>query len=341
MAKRAAVTMKDVAKKANVSISTVSHVINETRTVEPATRKRVLKAMDVLNYRPNVLAQSLRKQQTNTIALIVSNLTNPYYPETIRGAEEELSKEGYSIIIGNTDGDISKEEALITLFYGKRVDGFIICTSGGNTQGIKLLVQQNVPVVLFDRKIEGLNLSAALVDNAGGAQALVEHLIRIGHRRIGIITGPLKTYTGKERLEGYFAALAQDGIERDAGLIKEGDFKLQSGYDLTLELLSLSAPPTALFVCNNRMGLGAIQALRDKGLQYPADIGLTMFDDLPWLEYMNPSITAIQQPVFELGKVAAQLLLERINETTKPPEEVVLPVELKIRHSAGENPMFM
>lgn len=341
MGARATVTMKDVAKRAKVSISTVSHVVNQTRAVDPATRKKVQNAMNALHYRPNVLAQSLRKQQTNTIALIVSNLTNPYYPEAIRGAEELLSDAGYGIIIGNTDGDSKKEEDLITLFYGKRVDGFIICTSGGRPQGIDFLMQHNVPVVLFDRKIDGVNLSAALVDNAGGARALVEHLLAIGHRKIGIITGSLQTYTGQERLRGYREALALHGIEQDDSLIQEGDFKLRSGYELTLELLALAAPPTALFVCNNRMGLGAIQALRDKGLQYPHDIGLALFDDLPWLEYMNPSITAIQQPIFELGKTAADLLLRQLDGTLETPEEIVLPVELKIRHSAGENPMFM
>lgn len=341
MRKRFSVTMKDVAKRARVSISTVSHVINKTRTVEESTQKRVLKAMDELNYHPNVLAQSLRKQQTNTIAFIVSNLTNPYYPEAIRGVEQELQEDGYSVIVGNTDGDAGKEQELIKLFYGKQVDGFIVCTSGGDEQGLQFLIQHDIPVVLFDRKIEGLKLSAALVDNTGGAQTLVEHLITIGHKRIGIITGALNTSTGQERLEGYFKALKQSGIAREEQLIKEGDFKVPSGYARTVELLDLPAPPTAILVCNNRMGLGTIQALRDKGLQYPQDIGLAMFDDLPWWEYMNPSITAVEQPVFELGKIAAKLLLEDINDRGKPHEEIVLPVELKIRHSAGENRMFM
>ena len=341
MRKRSSITMRDVAKKARVSISTVSHVINETRVVEKSTRKKVIKAMDELNYHPNVLAQSLRRKKTNTIAFIVSNLTNPYYPEAIRGVEEEFSKVGYSVIVGNADGNIQKEQELITLLYGKQVDGFIICTSGGENQSIHFLIQRHVPVVLFDRKIDGVKLSAAVVDNAGGAQALVEHLISIGHKNIGIITGSLRTYTGKERLQGYLNALSQHEIPQQDQFIKEGDFKLPSGYTNTIELLELSSPPTALFVCNNRMGLGAIQALRDKGLQYPRDIGLAIFDDLPWLEYMNPSITAVEQPIFELGKVAAQLLLERINTKSNKCKEVMLPVELKIRHSAGENQMFM
>ena len=202
-------------------------------------------------------------------------------------------------------------------------------------------MQRHVPVVLFDRKIDGVELSAAVVDNAGGAQALVEHLISIGHKNIGIITGSLQTYTGKERLQGYRNALTQHDIPQQDQFIKEGDFKLPSGYTSTIELLELSSPPTALFVCNNRMGLGAIQALRDKGLQYPRDIGLAIFDDLPWLEYMNPSITAVEQPIFELGKAAAQLLLERINTKSTKCKEVMRPVELKVRHSAGENQIFM
>ncbi|MBA7493172.1 HTH-type transcriptional repressor PurR [subsurface metagenome] len=341
MQKNTSVTMKQVAKLAKVSVSTVSHVINKTRFVDNSTQQRVLKAMAELSYHPNVIAQSLRRKRTNTVGLIISDIANPFFPEVVRGIEKQLTKKRYSIILANTDDDIEKEKQLTVLLYGKRVDGFIIVTSGGENKHINFLVQQKVPVVLLDRRIDELELDAALVDNQKGAQIITKHLIEVGHRRIGIITGPLVISTGKERLSGYLEALKEHALPRDDELIKIGNFKVQSGHSLALELISLPSTPTAILACNNMMGLGAMNALQEKGIQVPAEMGLAIIDDLPWFRYMDPPLTVVAQPAFELGETAAKLLLERIGKEREEPKQVVLQVELRIRRSAGEIQMSM
>lgn len=323
-------TMKEVARLANVSVSTVSHVINKTRFVSSSTRQKVLKAMDKIGYHPNMIARSLRRRKTNTIGLVISDITNPFFPGVVRGIEKQLIKKGYSIILTNTDDDIEKEKNLVTLLYGKRVDGFIIVTAGGESKHIESLIQLRVPVVLLDRKISGLKLDAVLVDNEGGTRKLTEYLINLGHKRIGIITGPLNVFTGKERLNGYLKALQEYSLPRDDELIKTGDFRQESGYSLTLELLSLSSPPTAILACNNLVGIGAMDALKEKGIRIPDEIELVIFDDLPWFGHLNPPLTVVAQPTFKLGEMAAKLLLEQIRGRKKP-KEIVLEVELKKR----------
>lgn len=323
-------TMKEVARLANVSVSTVSHVINKTRFVSSSTRQKVLKAMDKIGYHPNMIARSLRRRKTNTIGLVISDITNPFFPGVVRGIEKQLIKKGYSIILTNTDDDIEKEKNLVTLLYGKRVDGFIIVTAGGESKHIESLIQLRVPVVLLDRKISGLKLDAVLVDNEGGTRKLTEYLINLGHKRIGIITGPLNVFTGKERLNGYLKALQEYSLPRDDKLIKTGDFRQESGYSLTLELLSLSSPPTAILACNNLVGIGAMDALKEKGIRIPDEIELVIFDDLPWFGHLNPPLTVVAQPTFKLGEMAAKLLLEQIRGRKKP-KEIVLEVELKKR----------
>ena len=241
MQKSFPITMKDVAELAKVSVSTVSHTINKTRFVSDVTRQRVLRAMAELGYHPNIIAQSLRRKRTNTVGLIISDITNPFFPEVVRGVEKQLIRAGYSIILANTDDDTEKERELVTLLYGKRVDGLIIVPSGRENKHIKFLVQQNVPVVLLDRKVEGLEVDTVLVDNCGGTKRLTEYLISLGHKRVGIIAGDINISTGRERLDGYVEALKKYSLFND-NLVKIGDFSQESGYSLTLELLSFSPP---------------------------------------------------------------------------------------------------
>jgi len=330
------VTMKDVAKLARVSVSTVSHVINKTRFVSDSTRQRVLKAMAEVSYHPNVVAQSLRRKKTNTVGLVISDIANPFFPEAVRGIEKQLIQKGYSIILANTDDDIEKEKDLVTLLYGKRVDGFIIVTADGENKHLDFLIQQKVPIVLLDRRISKVGLDTVLVDNEGGARKLTEHLINLGHKKIGVITGPLSISTGKERLKGYLEALREHSLPKDDELIKVGNFRQESGYSLTMELLSLSSPPSAVLACNNVIGLGAMDALQEKGIKIPSEVALVIFDDLPWFRYLNPPVSVVSQPTSELGEIAAKLLLERMRGRRKKPKEVVLEVEFRPRLSAGE-----
>jgi len=329
-------TMKDVAKLARVSVSTVSHVINKTRFVSDLTRQRVLKTMAEVSYYPNVVAQSLRRKKTNTVGLVISDITNPFFPEVVRGIEKQLIRKGYSIILANTDDDTEKEKELVILLYGKRVDGFIIVTADGENKYLDFLIQQKVPIVLLDRRISRVKLDMVLVDNKGGTRKLTEHLINLGHKKIGVITGPLSTSTGKERLKGYLESLRKHSLPKDDKLIKVGKFRQESGYSLTMELLSLSSPPSAILACNNVIGLGIMDALQEKGIKIPNEVALVIFDDLPWFRYLNPPISVVSQPTSELGEMAAKLLLERMKGRRKKPKEVVLEVEFRPRLSAGE-----
>ncbi|MCS7201400.1 MAG: LacI family transcriptional regulator [Dictyoglomus sp.] len=330
-------TMKDVAKLAGVSVSTVSHVINKTRHVEEETKKKVLSAIKELGYRPNIVARSLRKKTTHTVGLIVSNITNLFYPEVVRGVEDTLLNYKYNLILCNSDENIDKEREYIEVLYSKQVDGIIITPSKSTEtrKNLEIFISQNIPVVLVDRRIKGIDTDVVLVDNISGTFLATEYLINLGHKRIGIITGPLDTTTGKERLEGYLQALDKNKIPRDDSLIKEGDFKRDGGYIKGKELLSLEDPPTAIISSNNLMTLGLISAIQELELKIPDDLSVISFDDMEWFKYFSPSITAIYQPSYELGKNAGLLLLERLRRRRKKAKEVILPTKLIIRESCA------
>ncbi|MGB9857796.1 MAG: LacI family DNA-binding transcriptional regulator [Dictyoglomaceae bacterium] len=328
-------TMKDVAKRAGVSVSTVSHVINKTRYVEEETKKKVLSAIKELGYRPNIVARSLRKKSTNTIGLIVSNIANLFYPEVVRGIEDVLLEHKYNIILCNSDEDIDKEREYIEVLYSKQVDGIIITPSKSTEtrKNLELFISQDIPVILVDRRIAGIETDVVLADNVFGTFSATEYLINLGHKRIGIITGPLDTTTGKERLDGYLKALEKYNIPVEKDLIREGNFKRDGGYEKGKELLDLENPPTAIISSNNLMTLGLISAISERELKIPEDISIISFDDMEWFKYFSPPLTAISQPSYELGKTAGLLLIERLKRRRKRPKEVILPTNLIIRGS--------
>jgi len=330
-------TMKDVAKKAGVSISTVSHVINKTRYVEEETRKKVLDAIKELGYRPNIVARSLRKKSTNTIGLIVSNIANLFYPEVVRGIEDVLLQNKYNIILCNSDEDINKEREYIEVLYSKQVDGLIITPSKSTEtrKNLELFISQDIPVILVDRRISGIETDVVLADNVSGTYSATEYLLNLGHKRIAIITGPLDTTTGRERLEGYLKALEEHNIPIEKDLIREGNFKRDGGYERGKELLEMSNPPTAIISSNNLMTLGLISAINEKKLRIPKDISVISFDDMEWFQYFCPPLTSIYQPSYELGKNAGLLLMERLKRRRKKPKEVILPTRLIIRESCA------
>ncbi len=330
-------TMKDVAKHAGVSISTVSHVINKTRYVEPETREKVYQAIKTLGYRPNILASSLRKRVTNTIGLIISNITNLFYPEVVRGVEDLLAKYNYNLILCNSDEDVEKEKNYIEVLFSRRVDGLIITPSKSSEtrENLDLFREKNIPIVLVDRKIEGLEEDVVLADNIEGTYEAISYLVSLGHKRIGIITGPLDTTTGCERLEGYLKALEDKGIKKDDNLIYEGDFKEEGGYKGVEALLNINNPPTAIFTSNNLMALGALKKITELGLKIPQDLSLISFDDMDWFPYFSPPLTAVYQPAYELGETAVKLLFERLKRGRKKRKEVRLPTKLIIRESCA------
>ncbi|MFQ5834460.1 MAG: LacI family DNA-binding transcriptional regulator [bacterium] len=331
------VTIKDVAKLAGVSITTVSYVINKTGFISDETRAKVLRAIDELKYRPSSVARSLRRKRTNTVGLILSHLKNPFVSEMLRGVEVYLSKRQYAIIVADTNYDIKKEERLIDVFCSKRVDGIIINpVEDSPSEHIRFLVEQKIPIVVIDRKIRNLNVDTVLTNNVGASRQVIEHLLHLGHRRIGIITGPLNCTTGRERLEGYQKTLRERSIPENESLIKIGDYKERSGYLLGLELIDLALPPTVIFACNNLMALGAMRALGKRRIRVPEQMGIVAFDDLPWFTYVDPPLTAIATPTFELGETAARLLVSQLQRKRKKPKTIIIDAALKTRGSAGE-----
>lgn len=336
MLRHSFVTMKDVARAAEVSISTVSHVVGKTRFVRRSTRQKVLKAMADLKYQPDMVAQSLRKKTTHTVGLIFCDLVNPIFAEIVKRIEKQLIEKGYSSILTDTDYDIDKEKKMVALLCAKRVDGFIIVPAGGEDKHIESLIEREIPVVLIDHRMKKLQTDTILLKHKRGTQQLTEHLMRLGHKRIGIITGPLNCFTGKERLAGYLKTLKQHGLARNDELVKVGDYKEQSGHSLTLELLSLSCPPSAILACNNLMALGVMNALHEKGIRIPDEIGLVIFGDLPWFRYVDPPLTVAAYRTSEIGETAGKLFLERTRGRRKKPKQVVLEVKLIPRESAGE-----
>ena len=329
-------TITDVAREARVSASTVSHVINETRYVSDEVKQRVHAAMEALNYQPNVIARSLRTRETLTVGVVVSDVTNPFFTSIVRAIEDEVLKQGYNIILCDTDEKPEREQAYLRLLMGRRVDGLIVAPSSGNADLLRSAIESGLPVVLLDRSIPGLTADVVLSDNESGAFDAVSYLIGIGHRRIGIIAGRLEVSTGADRMAGYVRAIRTHGIPADESLIEVAKFKRDIAYDKTMKMLNRAEPPTALFVCNNVMTAGTMAALKAAGKKVPEDISVIGFDDSEWAALMDPPLTVVAQPIVELGTRAAQTLMRRISRgRVKTPRAVVLKPELILRDSCA------
>ena len=329
-------TITDVAREARVSASTVSHVINETRYVSDEVKQRVHAAMEALNYQPNVIARSLRTRETLTVGVVVSDVTNPFFTSIVRAIEDEVLKQGYSIILCDTDEKPEREQAYLRLLMGRRVDGLIVAPSSGNADLLRSAIESGLPVVLLDRSIPGLTADVVLSDNESGAFDAVSYLIGMGHRRIGIIAGRLEVSTGADRMAGYVRAIRTHGIPADESLIEVAKFKRDIAYDKTMKMLNRAEPPTALFVCNNVMTAGTMAALKAAGKKVPEDISVIGFDDSEWAALMDPPLTVVAQPIVELGTRAAQTLMRRISRgRVKTPRAVVLKPELILRDSCA------
>ena len=329
-------TITDVAREARVSASTVSHVINETRYVSDEVKQRVHAAMEALNYQPNVIARSLRTRETLTVGVVVSDVTNPFFTSIVRAIEDEVLKQGYNIILCDTDEKPEREQAYLRLLMGRRVDGLIVAPSSGNADLLRSAIESGLPVVLLDRSIPGLTADVVLSDNESGAFDAVSYLIGMGHRRIGIIAGRLEVSTGADRMAGYVRAIRTHGIPADESLIEVAKFKRDIAYDKTMKMLNRAEPPTALFVCNNVMTAGTMAALKAAGKKVPEDISVVGFDDSEWAALMDPPLTVVAQPIVELGTRAAQTLMRRISRgRVKTPRAVVLKPELIVRDSCA------
>jgi len=331
------INIKDVARKAGVSTATVSRVLGDFPGVRKKTRKKVLKAVKELNYEVNAVARSLRQKKTNSIGIIVGNVLSQFYSVIAKSVEDTANKFGYNTFLCNGDENSEKELNYLKVLMSNRVDGIILTPTGKNLEYVQHLIDSRTKVVLLDRLIEGVDCDAVLVDNANGAYNAVKHLIDQGYRKIGIVNGYLDRTTGAERLRGYLQAIEEAGIARDDSLIKIGDFKKESGNKLTQELLEQSNRPEAIFTTNIDMSMGTLIAIKEMGLTIPDDIGIVCFDDSDWALILEPPITVVRQPVYQLGSTAAELLIKEIEDEEKnldhKPTVVTLNTELIIRNS--------
>jgi len=326
-----------VARKAGVSTATVSRVLRDFPGVRDKTRKKVLKAVSELNYEINAVARNLRQKKTNSIGIIVGNVLSQFYSVIAKSVEDTANKFGYHTILCNGDENPEKELNYLKVLKSNRVDGIILTPTGKNSEYVQHMINSRTKVVLLDRLIEGVDCDAVLVDNANGAYKAVKHLIDQGYRKIGIVNGYLDRTTGAERLKGYLQAIEEAGIAKDDSLIKIGNFKEESGKKLTKELLEQSNRPEAIFTTNIDMSMGALIAIKETGLTIPDDIGIVCFDDSDWAFILEPSITVIRQPVYQLGSTAAELLIKKIegdkDSSDSRPTVVTLNTELIIRNS--------
>ncbi len=332
---RKAPNIYDVAREAQVSVFTVSAVINKKEHVGAARKRRVEAAIQKLNYRLNSLAQSLASERTHTIGVIVPDISNPFFPMVVRGAEDAAQKQGYSTLLCNSDGNVEKEELYLELLLSKRVDGVLLTKAPGQLSARieRMISDMKVPVVLMMRTYPGLAKDVVTTDDLKGSFDAVSHLARIGHQRIALVGGPLNVSNGKARWQGYRKALTQNGLKYDPELVHEGDYRIDSGYRAGLSLLTHR--PDAVFVANYVMMVGFLQAAQEMGMHCPEDFGLVTLDDYPWLKLFSPPITAVELPKYEVGTLATELLLERIKGKTGRGETRKIMPQLRVRESCG------
>lgn len=330
-----AANIYDVAKEARVSVYTVSAVINRSARVSGPLERRVEEAIRKLHYRPNLLARGLAKRQTHTIGVVVPDIGNPFFPLVVRGAEDTAQKGGYSILLCNSDNQLEKEQTYLELLLSKRVDGILLTKAPGAISPAlrHTLSKSGIPIVLIMRTVRGLNADAAVTDDLKGGYEAVAHLARVGHRRIGIVGGPLNVSNGAARFQGYRKALKDYGLVYDPSLMAEGDYRVESGYRAGLTLLPRR--PDAIFVANYLMTVGLMQAADEIGMRCPEDFGLVSFDDYPWLRCFRPRLTTVDLPKYDLGVAAASRLLLRLGGKGGPHTVEKLAPQLRVRESCG------
>lgn len=331
-------TLRDVARTAGVSISTVSCVINRTKFVSPELARRVEEAIKALNYRPNTLARGLRTNETRTLGLVMSDITNLYFAELARGVEDRAERGGYTVFLCNTDADPRREATYVQRLLGQKVDGIIFTSVRQDDTPVRRLAEDGFPMVLINRRIHGVETDYVGTDNVRGAARATEYLISLGHTRIGFISGSAYSSASVDRREGYIQTLAKAGLPLDEELIQEGDLRQREGYAATRRLLSLPNPPTAIFAGNDLMALGAMEVAAEMGRQVPEDLSLVGYDDNQVAALPGVQLTTVRQPAYEMGQLAAEILLEKLKLNSAKdwtPRHILLRSELVVRRTTA------
>jgi LacI family transcriptional regulator len=337
MLPRMVVTVRDVAKRANVSQATAARALGGYGHVSAAAKRAVLRAAAELQYRPNGVARSLVSGSTNTIGLIVGDIENPFFATVARALADAVEETGYTLLLANSDEDLEREQRAADALLGRLVDAIAVAPAI-DTDGAHLrqVTAAGRPLVLFDRAIRGLDVDTVLVDNAAGATTAIRHMLAYGHREIGVVTDAPEIWSTGERLRGYRRALREAGIPERPDLISVGASDQAGGYQAARRLLGREDRPRALFTINNLMTAGAVRAARDLGLSIPGDLALIAFDDLDWATLVDPPITVVAQPIIELGRTVGDRILARLRGDTAKPKRIRLATELIVRASCGE-----
>ena len=329
-------TLKDVAKAAGVSSATVSRYLTGHARLSDETRADVERAIRELNYRPNRVARRLQATggRSGLLGLVIPDMRNPFFTDIGHGVEDAVRQHGYTVILGHSNDSAEREARYLDLFHAEHVDGIVLPTVRSARATIDDLSRGDIPVVCVDRKTAA-EVDTVISDNVQGARLATEHLLALGHRRIGFVGGLPGISTTQERLAGYREALAAAGVPFRAELTADGDSRQDGGRERAGRLLDLADPPTALLGGNNLTTLGALQAIRERKLRIPDDVAIVGYDDMPWASAFNPPLTAIDQSGYEMGQHAAALLMRRIEAPDMPPETSVLRPRLVVRGSCG------
>lgn len=331
--------MDDVAQRAGVSKSSVSRVLNSVSgTVTPETTRRVLDAMDELGYVPNAVAASLKYRRTLTVGLILADLGNPFFALVVTGLEQTFREAGYRLLVTSSGGDHEHEVEQTQLLIEQQVDALLVATSALSGEHIERVVARGIPAMFIDSCLDEPRLDSVLTDNEAGARAVAAHLADLGHRNIAIVRGLPADSSSTERVDGALAELSERGIDVPPEMVFYGDCAVPGGHDAAMRALRLDPLPTALFVTNNLMTVGAMRAIAELGLRIPDDLSLAAFDDMDWFPIADPPITAVAQSALDIGREAAQRMLARLRgdgpASTKP-STIRLPAKLIVRGSTA------
>ena len=327
-------TMKQVAERAQVSIGTVSHVVNGTATVHEKLRKRVLEVITILGYQPSQLARGLRRHSTNMLGMVIPDITNPFFPGVVRGVEDVAFKKSFRVVLCNTDNDPAKEKAYIDELRSYQPAGLLIIPASERLSAeIGYSIPQGIPLIFLDRRPSDWKGDAVMVANEEGAFQATQYLVKMGHTRLAMLSGPAHVANAGERLAGFRRALAKNKICITPEYVQETRFDRDSGYQSALRLLNMLPRPTAIFAANDMVALGALLAVRELGLRCPKDVSIIGFDDLELGMFTDPALSSVHQSGYQMGATAARLLLERIAGKKGRGRQIVLPTELRIRNS--------
>ncbi len=331
----------EIAKKAGVSSATVSRVVNNSSEVKKETRERVMKVLRQMKYHPHAGARSLRTKRTRAISLIIPDIENQFYPALARGAQDRARQLGYYMLLCNTDEEENEEILYMKMMREHHIDGFIITPAGSRVNNesneyLLRLQKDGFPSVMIGHRLEEPQMDMVTVHTEESSYEAVKHLIRLGHQRIGLLAGPLSKGMSKGRFRGYKRALIEHGIEIEENLVVETDLHLESGYERMKQLLSMVHRPSGVFAVNDTVAIGAMRAISEKKLKIPRDIAIVGFDDIPLASMVKPSLTTVAQPKYEMGRMAVELLINRIEKRVQKPQRIRLKARLVIRESTIE-----